>query len=144
MVNGDCQSKTVRADPLNGRVREILVDGSFQEAYTLKKIRANPNKNTPIHYHITQDNGTAAAFIAYVEKMIADKWFEPYDVLIMENAAIHTRREASIIEDLLWNQCRVIVVPLPAHAPERNLIELVFHILAKRLRSNKYRVTNLS
>ena len=26
VVNGDCQSKTVRADPLNGRIRKILVN----------------------------------------------------------------------------------------------------------------------
>ena len=104
VVNGDCQSKTVRADPLNGQIREILVDGSFREAYTLiATISANPRKSTPTHYHIAQDNGTAAAFTAYVETMISDNWFEPYDVLIMDNAAIHTGGEANILEDFLWN-----------------------------------------
>ena len=45
VVNGDCQSKMVMADSLNGRIREILVDGSFREAYRLiATISANPNK----------------------------------------------------------------------------------------------------
>ncbi len=64
----------------------------------------------------------------------------------MDNAAIHTVAEARIVEDLLWEfildgePLHVLVVYLPAQAPELNPIELVFHILARRIRSFRYRM----
>ena len=67
--------------------------------------------------------------------------FEPGDVLIMDNAAIHSGSEARILEDVLWSTqvngraINILVVYLPTCLPELNPIELVFHILAHRLRS---------
>jgi hypothetical protein len=62
----------------------------------------------------------------------------------MDNAAIHTGAEAEIVGDLLWDMVvdgrplNELVVYLPARAPELNPIELVFHILARRIRSFRY------
>jgi hypothetical protein len=53
-------------------------------------------------------------------------------ILVMDNAAIHTGAEAEIVEDLLWymvvdgRPLNVLVVYLPARAPELNPIELIF------------------
>jgi transposase len=72
--------------------------------------------------------------------LITINWFEIGDILIMDNAAIHCGAEATILEDLLWMtliygvMLNVLIVYLPACAPKLNLIELVFHILARRLR----------
>jgi transposase len=59
--------------------------------------------------------------------------------LIMDNASIHTGGEAEIVEDMLWHAMEVLVVYLPTRSPELNPIELIFHILARRLRSFRYR-----
>ena len=47
-------------------------------------------------------------------------WFEHNDVVIMDNAAIHSGAEAKIVTDILWSHImpdgellRVLVVPLP-------------------------------
>jgi transposase len=74
----------------------------------------------------------------------AGHWFSHGDVLVLDNAAIHTGGSASHLADLLWDvevdgsPLNVLVLPLPTCSPELNPIELVFHILARRLRSNKY------
>jgi transposase len=75
----------------------------------------------------------AASFTAYVEHLVVIGWFQCGDVLIMDNAVIHTGGEATIVADFLWNSCEFLVVPLPTRAPELNPIELVFHILVRRL-----------
>ena len=141
VVNKDCMNGRVRRDPLTGRVRTLMVSGNFRVAYNLIAIiSSNPNKARPCHWHIGRENGNAAAFVAFIENLITINWFDPYDVLILDNAAIHTGSEAGILADALWDIARVVVVPLPARAPELNPIELIFNTLSMRLRSWKYRV----
>ena len=73
--------------------------------------------------------------------MIQNGFLRHNDVLIMDNAKIHTSKEAEIIEDLLW-ECkiagrplRILTVFLPTRSPELNPIELIFHILSRRIKS---------
>ena len=146
VVNKDCIGNRVRADPLTGEVRCIKVSGNFRYAYNMISIiSANPTKSTPIDYTLGEENGNAASFTAYIKDLIARRWFERGNVLIMDNAAIHTGRESAIVADLLWSvevdgsPLNVLVVPLPTRSPELNPIELVFHILARRLRLYRYR-----
>jgi hypothetical protein len=138
IVNKDCYNNRVRADPLSGAVRCICVSGNFRKAYNMIAIIRLSGKDPPMHYSIGEENGTAANFMAYIEYLLGIGWFEPYDVLILDNAAIHSGAEATIVADLLWEVRRVLVVPLPTRAPELNPIELIFHILARRLRQNRY------
>ena len=108
-------------------------------------ISANPTKPRLADFVLSTDNGTAALVTAYIKRLIAQQWFKRGNVLIMDNAAIHTGAEASIVADLLWTvkidgePLNVSVVPLPTRSPELNPIELVFHILACPLRSYFYR-----
>jgi transposase len=89
-------------------------------------------------YSIRENNGTAASFMVYIQRLLVIGWFERGNVLIMDNAAIHTGAEVTIVADLLWREMQVLVVSLPTRAPELNPIELVIHILARRLRSYRY------
>ena len=58
----------------------------------------------------------------------------------MDNAAVHTGKEAKIVNDLLWDTIidgkplKILVVYLPPRCPELNPIEKIFHILSKRVR----------
>ena len=76
--------------------------------------------------------------------MIKTGWLGHNEVLIMDNAAIHTGKEADIIEGLLWDTkvngvpLNILVVYLPTRSPELNPIELIFHILSRRVCSYKY------
>jgi hypothetical protein len=54
----------------------------------------------------------------------------------MDNAAIHSQGNATVIEDMLWETIvdgcplHILVIALPTRSPELNPIKLVFHILA--------------
>jgi transposase len=140
MVNKDVEATKVRADPLTGYIPCIYVNGDFREAYNLFAIiSASPRKASPVAYSIGRDNGNAASFLAFINFLLSSNWFERGDVLIMDNASIHTGQEAEIVEDLLWQAMQVLVVFLPTRSPELNPIELVFHILVRRIRSFRYR-----
>jgi transposase len=113
--------------------------GYFRDSYNVFAIiSVNPQKIRPVAYSIGRDNGNAASFLAFVEFLLQNSWFERGDVLIMGNDSIHTGGEADIAEDLLWHAMQVLVVFLPTRSPELNPIELIFLILARRICSYKY------
>lgn len=139
-------SKT-RADPLTGYMDCILVSGNFREAYNLLAIvSASPRKQQPMHYFMGKDNGDANSFAAYIVLLIKVRWFEHGDILILDNAAIHSGGKAANIESYLWDTVidgrplHVLVIFLPTCSPELNPIELIFHILARQIRSFWYRL----
>jgi hypothetical protein len=147
VVNSDCRMNQVRADPLPGAIRNIAVTGSFREAYNLLAIISpNPAKQYPAYWICGEENGNVASYVTFLEHLILIGWFERGDILIQDHATIHDQAKAKIAEDLLWGTVvngqplHVLTAPLPARAPELNPIELVFHVLAKRLKSYKYRM----
>jgi hypothetical protein len=142
LVNKYTLPNRVRVCPLTGRVPAIPVSGDFREAYNLFAIiSTNPDKPYPINYMIGRENDNAASFLAFIEYLIRTRFFLNGEILVMDNAAIHTGAEAEIVEDLLWDMVvdgpplNVLMVYLPARAPELNPIKLVFHTLARRIRS---------
>jgi transposase len=145
IVNKDAYPKKVRADPLTGRADCVGASGNFRDTYNLLCIiSANPTKEHPIEYTLGLENGNSTMFIAFMEFLIGQRWFERGDVLILDNAGIHTGSEATILEDLLWEAeidgapLNVLVLFLPTRSPELNPIELIFHILARRLHSFRF------
>jgi hypothetical protein len=68
---------------------------------------------------IGRENGNAS-FVAFIEYLIGSRFFLRGEILVMDNAAIHTGAEAEIVEDLLWDvvvngrPLNVLVVYLPA------------------------------
>jgi hypothetical protein len=55
-------------------------------------------------YHITKENGNATQFVASIKMLIVSGYFEHYDILVMDNACIHTAGEAKkCVEHYLWN-----------------------------------------
>jgi DDE superfamily endonuclease len=141
IVNKDTVPNKVRACPLTGRIDSIQVSGDFREAYSIiALISADPSKPKPVVYTIGKKNGDANSFLLFIELLISSGYLRHKDVLIMDNASIHTGGPARIVENLLWNHLkdglplRILVVYLPTRSPELNPIELIFHILARRSR----------
>ena len=56
------------------------------------------------------------------------------DVLVLDNAANHTGKGNTVLEDCLWEEHMVLVLFLPARAPEWNPIELMWNCLTQRLK----------
>ena len=146
LVNKDTLPGKVRANPLSGHVDAIGVSGDFRESYNLiAAISCNLNKPRPMVYTMGKKNGTAESFMELMRRLISSGWLQHGDVVCMDNARIHTGGEAVALEGLLWDYekdnrpLNIITVFLPTRSPELNPIELVFHILARRIRSYRVR-----
>lgn len=57
----------------------------------------------------------------------------PGDILVLDNAAIHTGKECDALDEWLWEYHGIFVLLLPARTPEWNPIELIWQILVRRL-----------
>ena len=75
--------------------------------------------------------------------MVHNKQIRHHEVVVMDNASIHTGGEASIVQDFLWTvevdgrPLKAYALLLPARSPELNPIELVFHIISRDIRNWK-------
>ena len=146
IYNKDCYPLRVRRDPLSGKLPCIHVSGDFRDAYNIMAvISPNPDKPVPIEYTIGEENGTSEAFVGFMSYLIAKRFLRHHEFVVMDNARIHSMGNATVIEDMLWETIvdgrplHILVLYLPTRSPELNPIELVFHILAFRIRSYKYR-----
>ena len=149
IVNKDAMREKGRADPLTGKMDSIPVSGDFRETYNLiAVVSLNPEKLKSIEYSIDRNNNNAMSFMLFIHYLIETKFFHHNEVLVLDNAAIHVGGVASSLRELLWNSVvddeplHVLVLFLPTRSPELNPIELIFHILAKRIRSYRYKTVN--
>jgi hypothetical protein len=69
-----------------------------------------------------------------IESAIGMRFLRAGDVLIQDNAANHTGKGNSVLEEWLWQEHMVLALFLPARAPEWNPIELMWNCLAQRLK----------
>jgi transposase len=60
-----------------------------------------------------------------VIEAIVDGFLVEKDVLVLDNATIHTCKEKDAMLDWLWERHGIFVAFLPTWLPELNLIELV-------------------
>jgi transposase len=146
IFNKDVYSTKVRKNPLTGKLPSIHVSGDFRKAYNIMAvISPNPEKEYPIDYTIGEENGTSEAFVAFMTYLIAKRFLRHNEFVVMDNASIHYQNNVTVIEDMLWETIvdglplHILVIQLPTRSPELNPIELVFHILAMRIRSFRYR-----
>ena len=68
-----------------------------------------------------------------IEVALAAGYLRPGNLLVLNNAANHSRKENTVLEDWLWKRHRVFVPFLVARAPEWNPIELAWSCLEARL-----------
>jgi hypothetical protein len=147
IVNKDALPTKGRANPLTGYIDFIPVTGDCSDSYNIFAIiSGNPAKPRPVAYRIDKENGTAETFVCFITALIIIGLFLHEEVLVMDNARIHTGGEATCIETLLWDTkidgrpLNVLVVYLPTRSPKLNPIKFVFHILTTRIQSFRYRM----
>jgi hypothetical protein len=145
--NRDIYNRKIRKDPLTGKLRCIHVSGDFRDSYSIMAIIL-PNPQKPYlmdYYTIGKENGTSEVFVGFLTYLIDNCFFLHNNFLLMDNATIHIHGNARVVEVMLWEsivdgfQLHVLVIYLPTRSPKLNPIELIFHILAMRIRSFWYR-----
>ncbi len=87
-----------------------------------------------MRYRNTNTTVDADLFSMEIEAAIAMRFLGEGNVLVLDNAANHTGRGNTMLEDWLWEDHSVLVLFLPARAPEWNPIELMWNCLTQRLK----------
>ena len=137
----------MRRKPLSGYTPYIPVSGDFREAFNIfAGVSYNPNKPLPCFHGITINNGTSETYVEFIKKAVEVGWLVHDDIIIKDNARVHTGGAATDLEDWLWDHevdgrpLRILVLYLPTRSPELNPIELIFHVLSRQLKSERYSV----
>jgi transposase len=138
-------NRQTRRDPLTGQLYPILVEPDFRNAYNILGICGiDPTDATSMYFKITTETNNAETFSVFIEEAVACGFLKRGDILVIDNAAIHTGKENGVLEDWLWEYIRpngdgeplkVYVLFLPTRSPELNPIELLWAILVKRLKT---------
>lgn len=120
-------------DPLTGFVEAMCVPSDFRNSYTIIGVCGVATETIPFDYVLHAGTNDVAMFSNVILSMVANGTLNPGDVLVMDNAAIHHYQESADLEDILWNNFEIAIIFLPTRAPELNPIELLWHILVRRM-----------
>jgi hypothetical protein len=90
-----------------------MTDPDFWNSYSIIGICGISRRSTPI-YRITVSIVDAELFAMEMEDTVASGFLQPGDVLVMDNAANHTGKENTVLEDWLWNDHSIFALFLPA------------------------------
>ena len=126
-------NKKARRDVCTGLVPPTFTDPDWRNTYSIIGIVGIDKRVTPMKYRITDATVDAELFALEIEDALRTGFLRSGDVLVLDNAAIHSGKENSSLEDWLWDYHNVCVLFLPARCPEFNPIELVWNILEVRL-----------
>ncbi len=78
-----------------------------------------------MRYRITDAIVDTDLFLLEIEVAIAISILMAGDVLVLDNAANYTGKGNNVLEDWLWEEHSVLILFLPARAPEWNPIKLI-------------------
>jgi hypothetical protein len=102
-------------------------------------------RTSPFVYFYSTGNADSLYFSTCLEKMIVTNQLFPYDVLVLDNWTGHIGGGNSHLEDFLWDcpsphtgmpmRILLLMLLLPARAPELNPIEKVWNVTLGRLKS---------
>jgi hypothetical protein len=134
-------NRQTRRDPLTGELYPILVNSDFRNAYNILGICGIDVEAPAMHCWITDETNDAEGFSQFIEGAVARGVLRRFDILVLDNAAIHTGRDNEFLESWLWDYdlpdglpLYVQLITLPTRSPELNPIELLWAILVRRLK----------
>ena len=137
---GDIYSGGVRRHPITGVTPTIRSTIKLKNKFNIMAaVKCNGQNNDNIFYQIGKFKGNSYAFKEFVLSMVSTNFLQAGDILVCDNATIHTRNECTYLHEELWEYANVFIVLLPAYHPELNPIELVFNILIQRLHTSNAR-----
>ena len=120
---------------MTGEIPASFTPSNFRNAYPIIGFCGIDPTTTPVRYRIHEERKDAEQFSIEVETAVAIGFLKGGDVLVLDNAAIHTGKENSVLEDWLWDNFGIFVLFLPTRSPEWNPVEQVWKILVRRLKT---------
>jgi hypothetical protein len=126
----ELSNRNVRKDPLTGECPAMITDPDFRNTSNITSFTTiNRFKPAPVWFDVHKNMNDAVRIIESTMGALRDYFWDPYDVLVIDNATVHTEE----LEELLWRERRVFVLFLPTRSPEWNPKELVYALLVRRL-----------
>ena len=114
----------------------MIVTPDFINRYNLTGFSSiNPDTtNKAVWYSLSECINDADRFALELEYAICSGFFRGGDVLILDNAQVHTGKENTVLQDYLWDEYGIFLLFLPARTPEWNPMEQVWKCLVQKLR----------
>ena len=126
----------VRRDPLNGTVPDIIYKGANNKRIRYNVLAAvSLTKRNPFCTRVIEEYGDAIVFSSFVGECIREGVLQPYDIFVVDNCSIHFKGENEPLQQMLWEEYAITMIPLPPYHAELNPTELVFRSLLKRVRA---------
>jgi hypothetical protein len=123
-----------RRCPITGELEPVIVDPDFGNSHTIIGCCGIAPDAPPFYFWMHDGTNDAFIFSEFVYSMVVDGFLRSGDVLVIDNASIHRYRESAVLEEILWEDYKILLIFMPAQSPELNPIELLWHILVQRLR----------
>ena len=133
--------RDARRNPLTGEVPPIITSPNFKNTHSITGFCGIDRRTNPVWYRIHKFTNDAEQFRDDVEAAIRDGFLQPRDILVLDNATIHTGKDNKVLAESLWDSFSIYVLFLPPRTPEWNPIELVWNTLVQRI--GKYPLSRL-
>lgn len=101
------------------------------------------NHEHVIFFDIRQESNTCLDFVEFILAAINQQYIKQGDILIMDNASVHSGEDCFIEVLELLEELQVDVRYLPTYSPELNPIELVFGTIKNNIKFNRTQHTLL-
>ena len=126
--------RLVRKNPSTGEVAPIMTTSDFRNTHSITGFCSIDERSVPVWYKIRKETNDAVQFKRDIEEAIATGFLLSGDVVVLDNATIHTGGDNYILVEWLWEYFGIFVLFLPTRTPEWNPIELVWNTLVQRLK----------
>jgi hypothetical protein len=118
-----------RGCPLTGELEPIIVNSDFCNSHTSIGCCSIALDAPPFYFWMHDGMNDANMFSDFVYSMVVDGFLRNGDMLVIDNVSIHWYHELAVLEEILWEDYKILIVFMPASSPELNPIELMWNIL---------------
>lgn len=146
LVKGKDIYHRVRRDPIEGVVPTIPSDAAntMRNRWNIMAICSIKRSVRALQYIMVEEKGDSILFQFFIRELLRSGYLRPGDILVLDNCTIHMGGENEFLQEVLWMEHGILLLPLPPYHPELNPIELIFNDLVQNLRSNAARFVSLS
>ena len=102
-----------RRNVFTGVVSSVMTHSDFRNTYSIVGFYGICFRTTPTQYGISQGINDSENFAMQVQLAVLSGFLLPYDVLVLDRAAIYTGGQHTIMPDWLWDNFRIFLLLLP-------------------------------
>ncbi|KAL7502194.1 hypothetical protein ACHAXN_000223, partial [Cyclotella atomus] len=125
---------------LTGDVPAIIAPSDFRNAYSVYGMCGIDESTPALYWRIHTSYNDSVEFSYDVERACCLGYLRAGDVLVLDNAAIHTGKSNKYLDDFVWTNFGVFILFLPTRTPEWNPQELVWQVMVKGMQHYLLRV----